>query len=72
MKNKEALNSMTDDALAHFFCTNLMESAAEKADKFVCDICPVSKLCKKGGNGFRVWLDCETTDSAGIQLEKTE
>lgn len=58
MKNKEALRAMTDEELANFLC-NLVEIVADKADKSVCDFCPVADMCERGKNGFIPWLESE-------------
>jgi hypothetical protein len=61
MKNREKLNSMTNEELADLFCET-MEKIIDKSDTVtqdLCDICPVKHLCKMGNNGFLVWLEKE-------------
>jgi hypothetical protein len=57
MTNREKLIAMTDEELSDFLCSQ-MENIQGKteADDWCCKICPVQKLCKKGHNGFLVWL----------------
>jgi hypothetical protein len=55
--NREKLFSMTDEELSDFLCET-MENIQNKTkeDDWCCDICPASKYCKKGKNGFLAWL----------------
>ena len=57
MNNRDKLNSMTDEELSEFLC-GTMESIQKKTreNDWCCDICPASKYCKKGKNGFITWL----------------
>ena len=58
MTNREKLNAMSTEELASFFCDRV-EDIHEIANVDSCNICPVRKLCKKGNNGFRAWLEKE-------------
>ncbi len=57
MKNRDRLNAMSDEELATFLCDVIEKIAANTPDKFVCDICPASELCRKGHNGILAWLN---------------
>ena len=59
MTNHERIKSMSTEELGRYFC-EAMEIIIENTDKdYVCDICPVEKMCSKGHNGFIAWLNSE-------------
>lgn len=55
MTKREKLKSMTDEELAKELCY-LIEMASDRADVDQCEICPVTKICKRGRCGFLAWL----------------
>lgn len=61
MTNFEKLKSMTADELQTYFCDTVMEDIAYEAKVYPCNICPVAVHCYGKHNGFRAWLDAETT-----------
>lgn len=65
MTNRERLNAMTDEELSDAFC-DAMESVCTEADIDMCYICPFTKVCKKGNNGFLHWLKAEAKEGKNI------
>ena len=63
MTNFEKLKSMTADELQTYFCDSFMEDVAESAEAnvYCCKLCPFEVYCYGKHNGFRAWLDAETT-----------
>ncbi len=63
MNNREKLNSMSDKELSHEVLCYIVELVAGALDHDnACKYCPVTKICRKGKNGFISWLEQDTED----------
>ena len=64
MKNREHLNSLTNEELAEKLC-DFVNDIADRADiDDMCKLCPVKKQCRRGHNGFAAWLSQEAKEDA--------
>ena len=59
MTNYERIKSVTSEELGRYFCEAMDVISENTKKEFVCDICPVKKMCSKGHNGFVAWLNSE-------------
>lgn len=63
MTNRDKLIAMSDEELSDFLCAQMENIQGKtKEDDWCCDICPVSRLCKKKRNGFLTWLKGEAEE----------
>lgn len=56
MTNYEKIKEMTLEELATFLCNSFDEAFNN------CEECPAREYCRKGCNGFKVWLESEAKD----------
>lgn len=56
MTNFEKIKEMSIDELSSFLC-RFVDVEVEDCDK-----CPATKYCRRGCNGFKVWLESEAKE----------